>query len=257
MRNTFKQTARFYDIDQHPPSNEDIPYYIEKASRFGSPILELACGTGRVTIPLAEAGYTVYGFDLSREMLGIFEQKRVHLPDQVADKITIKLGEMSDFSFNNRFKLILIPFHSFQALSSDEEALRCLNCIARHLHEDGALVLNVARFHDQFTEEWKEGMETQESIQILEDGQWMTRYTVLKELDKDQRLMAFENLYRLSGTRTKAEEYRDQLQIRYYEAQDLRNLLNEAGFQIIEERGGYDGSSIEDGDEMIFVCKKK
>lgn len=257
MKNTFKQTARFYDFDQHPPSNEDIPFYLEYAHRFGSPILELACGTGRVTIPIAEDGLSIYGLDLSPEMLSIFEEKRKSLPDQVSNQIFIQKGEMTHFSFDQSFKLILIPFHSFQALLSDEKALQCLNCIHKHLHKDGALILNVARFNDQFMKDWQTGLETQESIQILDDGQWMTRYTILQDLDVHRRLMAFENLYRISGGADEAEEYRDLLQVRYYEAQDIRVLLKESGFEITEEWGNYDGSPIEDGDEMLFVCRKK
>lgn len=257
MNNTFQHTARFYDIDQHPADNEDIPFYLRKASQFGAPILELACGTGRVAIPLAEAGFSVYGLDLSREMLSIFEKKCLDLPRDTSEKITIKQGEMTDFSFNASFKLVLIPFHSFQALSSDEEARKCLNCVSDHLDEDGALILNVARFDDDFVENWQEGLETQESVRFLEDDQWVTRCTILQELDQQKRLMAFDNLYRVSGIGIEAEEYRDRLQVRYYEEHDLRQLLNEAGLEITEEIGWYDGASLEDGDEFIFVCRKK
>lgn len=256
MDNTFEHTARFYDVDQHPADNEDIPFYLEQASRFGSPILELACGTGRVTIPLAKAGFSVYGLDLSQEMLAVFEKKLSELPQDAAEKITIQQGEMTDFSFETTFKLILIPFHSFQALSTDQEARKCLENIYKHLNDDGALILNVARFNDEFIESWQEGLETQESATFLEDGEWMTRYTILQELDRKNRLITFDNLYRVSGSETEAEEYQDRLRVRYYEEKELRKLLEEAGFAIKEKMGWYDGSPPEDGDEFIFVCRK-
>jgi SAM-dependent methyltransferase len=255
--NTFQHTARFYDIDQHPADNEDIPFYLQKANDFGSPILELACGTGRVAIPLARGGFSVYGLDLSPEMLSIFEEKCRDLPRDASEKITIKQGKMTDFSFAASFKLVLIPFHSFQALSSDEEARKCLDRVYHHLDEEGALILNVARFDDEFVENWQEGLETQESVRFLEDGRWMSRYTILQELDQEKRVMVYDHLYRVSGTGTESEEYRDRLQIRYYEAHDLRRLLNETGFEIMEEMGWYDGTPLEEGDEFIFVCKKR
>ena len=53
----------------HNAFRSDIPFWLDLARRQGSPILELGCGTGRVLIPLAEAGYTVYGLDIDPEML--------------------------------------------------------------------------------------------------------------------------------------------------------------------------------------------
>ncbi|HEX7063841.1 MAG TPA: class I SAM-dependent methyltransferase [Bacillales bacterium] len=257
MENIFKNTARFYDIDQHPAQNKDIPFYLQQASLFGSPILELACGTGRVTLPLAKAGFSVYGLDLSQEMLSIFEQKLQGLPRETQEKITICQGEMTEFSFATTFKMILIPFHSFQALSSDEEARKCLARVYSHLDKDGVFILNVSHFNADFAEDWQTGLETQESAVFLEDGQWVTRYTTLQELDEGKRLMTFDNLYRVSGTEKKIEEYRDRLQIRYYEEHDLRQLLDEAGFEITEGMGWYDGTPIENGDEFILICRKK
>ncbi|WP_176222115.1 class I SAM-dependent methyltransferase [Tuberibacillus sp. Marseille-P3662] len=257
MTNTFQHTAHFYDIDQHPAHNDDIPFYLHQASQFGSPILELGCGTGRIAIPLAQEGFSVYGLDLSQEMLSIFEQKRQNLPHEAYERITIAQKAMTDFSLGTTFQLILIPFHSFQALPSDEAARNCLNCIYDHLDEDGAFILNVSHLGDGFAEYWQTGLETQESIEFLEDGQFVTRYTILQELDQRQRLMTFDNLYRVSGMETEAEEYRDRLQVRYYGEDDLRHLLNEAGFEITNEMGWYDGTPVSDGDEFIFVCRKK
>ncbi|HEX6922928.1 MAG TPA: class I SAM-dependent methyltransferase [Bacillales bacterium] len=257
MDNIFQNTARFYDIDQHPAHNEDIPFYLEQASQFGSPILELACGTGRVAIPLAKEGYSVYGLDLSEEMLSIFEQKCRDLPNDTYEKIIIRQGEMTNFSFSTTFKLILIPFHSFQALSSDEEAHKCLARVHDHLDEDGAFILNVSHFSDDFAENWQTGLETQESAVFLEDGQWITRYTTLQELDQENRLMAFDNLYRVSGTEKEIQEYRDRLQIRYYREEELKKLLDKAGFTVTKAMGWYDGTPIENGSEFIFVCRKK
>lgn len=257
LNNTFQHTARFYDIDQHPSGNEDIGFYLRKAAEFGSPILELACGTGRVAIPLAEEGFPVYGLDLSREMLSIFEKKCRELPRDTYENITIKQGDMTNFSFNTSFKLVLIPFHSFQALLSDEEAHHCLSCVYQHLDQDGAFILNVSHLGDGFTENWQPGLESQESMEFLEDGSYVTRYTVFHELDQRRHLMSFDNLYRISGLGTETEEYRDSLLVRYYEEEELRNLLDESGFKIVEEMGGYDGTPIHDGEEFILVCRKK
>ena len=65
--------AEYYDQDH--ATAIDIPFYLDHARECGSPILELACGTGRVLIPLAEAGFELYGVDASENMLAMCERK--------------------------------------------------------------------------------------------------------------------------------------------------------------------------------------
>jgi len=61
--------AEYYDFDPNPKID------LEFANQCRSPILELACGTGRLTIPIAEAGFEIYGLDLSANMLAICRTK--------------------------------------------------------------------------------------------------------------------------------------------------------------------------------------
>lgn len=68
----YRDSARFYDAFAERP---DDALYLELAKRFGSPILELACGTGRITLLLAEAGYEITGIELSLEMLEIAQEE--------------------------------------------------------------------------------------------------------------------------------------------------------------------------------------
>ena len=60
--------GRHYDI-QHRNFKIDIPFYFDKARKYGDPILEIACGTGRLTIPVAKEGYDITGLDISEGML--------------------------------------------------------------------------------------------------------------------------------------------------------------------------------------------
>ena len=66
--------ARFYDLD-HGDLDADLFMIQQLAARSGSPILELACGTGRVLLPLARQGYQVTGVDLSAAMLDVARRK--------------------------------------------------------------------------------------------------------------------------------------------------------------------------------------
>ena len=76
----YRDTARFYDAFAERP---DDTLYLELAKRYGSPILELACGTGRITLLLAQAGYQITGIELSPQMLEIAQEKLRKLPEEV------------------------------------------------------------------------------------------------------------------------------------------------------------------------------
>ena len=78
MESPYSVLARVYDL-QHNTYTPDIPMYLEFARRFCSaqhaPVLELGAGTGRVLLPLAQAGFAITGVDNTAEMLAIAHQQ--------------------------------------------------------------------------------------------------------------------------------------------------------------------------------------
>ena len=122
-------------------SVDDLPFYVglarEAASR-GEQVLELGCGTGRVTVPMALAGAAVTGLDSSPAMLDIARAKA----EQAGVRVRWVEGDMADFELEQRFGLVVIPFRSFLHLSSAQEQSGCLASIHRHLTAGGRLALN-------------------------------------------------------------------------------------------------------------------
>lgn len=119
--NLYRVTASLYDLDQRNITKDDISFYLEYASKLHGSILELACGTGRVTIPLANEGYNIWGIDLSREMLGQLKIEMENLQEAVKKRIHITQADMTNFELGRAFSLIIIPFRSFQSLISEEQ----------------------------------------------------------------------------------------------------------------------------------------
>jgi SAM-dependent methyltransferase len=133
--------AVFYDPFHLPgrvPQIEgDIRFYVAMARRARGPVLELACGTGRVTIPIARAGIDVTGLDFSGTMLGIARKKAAGL------RVKFVRGDMKRFNLRRKFALIFIAFRSFQNLQTPAEQRACLRCARRHLAPGGRLVINL------------------------------------------------------------------------------------------------------------------
>ena len=108
------------------------------ATTHGERVLEVACGTGRVAIPLARDGASVTGFDRSPDMLRVARAKSGGMPNPrwvEADMRSVALGEA--------FGLILIPAHAFQSLLTPDDQVACLECLWWHLTPDGTLVVHL------------------------------------------------------------------------------------------------------------------
>lgn len=133
---------------------DDLPFYLERARLAGGDILELACGTGRVGIPLARAGFRVTGVDLSSDMLARFREKLQREDEATASRVELREADMADFDLGRTFPLVIIPFRSFQLLTEEDQAIRCLRNVRRHLRKDGTFIVNVFKPYGKLDESW-------------------------------------------------------------------------------------------------------
>jgi SAM-dependent methyltransferase len=101
----------------------DLPLWEELAGGAGGPILDLGCGTGRVTSHLVRRGYDVTGLDLDERLI-------VELAGAAS-------GDARDFELGRRFGLVLAPMQLLQLFAGSEERAACLRCVAQHLIPGG------------------------------------------------------------------------------------------------------------------------
>ncbi len=132
---------------------QDVAFYRDAAREFGDPVLELGCGTGRITMALAEAGKRVTGLDLSERMLERAAKKRAALMVEARERVHLVQSDMVRFDLGEKFRLIIIPFRPFQHLLEVREQVDCLECVKKHLSPGGRLILDVfqtdaERMHD-------------------------------------------------------------------------------------------------------------
>jgi SAM-dependent methyltransferase len=118
---------------------EDLPFWKGLAERQGGPLLELGCGTGRVLIPLAEAGYATWGLDKDPEMLD-FLQGNLEPALQPAPQLVE--ADVSDFELGMQFPLIIVPCNTWSTLEA-ETRKKALGRIVAHLRSGGLLAVSV------------------------------------------------------------------------------------------------------------------
>lgn len=256
VENLYLNTAKLYDADNRVVFSADIPFYLDRARKLGGKTLELACGTGRITIPLAEEGINIWGLDYSSSMLEVLKAKVSKLSEKSQQNIHTILGDMTDFSLSEKFKFIFIPFRSFQSLETDEQALQCLSCVHRHLEDEGQFIINVFKPIKEIGEWWINLNENLDFESTLEGGEKVTRHSIRKDYDIDKRLLYTDFIYRLYKNDGLIEEYHDSIRLRYFYGDDIRKLITSSGFTIDEEYGWYDGTPVNEGKEFIFVCSK-
>lgn len=133
-------SAELYDISV-PDWNGEIDFYRElarEAKARGQSILEVACGTGRVSLRLAQEGVNIVGTDLSEDMLKVARSKSENVPN-----VRWERGDMRSLDLDETFGLIIIPGHSFQFMCTPEDQVKALETFKRHLLPGGTLVVHL------------------------------------------------------------------------------------------------------------------
>jgi SAM-dependent methyltransferase len=240
---------------------DDIPFYVEEAKRAEPPVLELACGTGRVLIPVAKAGVQVHGLDSSPAMLDVCRGKVAELSADVQVRITLTQADMRDFSFDERFGLIYCPFRAFLHLMTTEDQITALRNIHTHLRQDGRFALNffnpdvsfiaegagssrgAARIQQEFTDP-----ETGNRVMVWATlghdpvRQLIETYIIHDEVDAEGRLL--ERNYK-------------PMRLRWIYRYEFEHLLCRCGFEVEALYGAFDRRPFtEMHQELIWIARR-
>jgi SAM-dependent methyltransferase len=234
----------------------DADFYLEAAKSAGGATLELGCGTGRILLPLAEAGHRVCGLELSPHMLDRCRTKLAELPREVQGRVRLVEGNMVEFELGEQFQLITFPFRSFQHLQSTSEQLACLACAHRHLAPGGRLILDLfqtdpRRMHDPefFNERAIPGETT------LPDGRRVRLAERAVALHRAIQSNDVELISYVTHPDGRAERIVNAFRVRYFFRYEVEHLLARAGFCVVEIFGSFDRTPLrDDSPEMIFIA---
>ena len=252
--------ANIYDA-QYMGYTEDIAFYVGEACQTKGPMLELACGTGRVLLPCAEVGALVTGLDLSRGMLTRCKEKLAVYPPEVAARVRLVEGDMRSFKLPERFELITIPFRSFLLLLTAQDQLQALATIREHLSDTGRLVFNIfvpdisliaARSSEagEPLTRFREFLDPQTGHRIM---MWDSRHYRLNE-------QLIENVFiydEVDETGLVVRRYYKPLKLRWMYRYETEHLLARSGFAVQTLYGSFDRRPFDEGSrEMIWAARK-
>lgn len=245
-------SAEIYDYQVQ--SLEDLPLWQSLAESAGGPVLELACGTGRLVLPLARAGFSVTGLDASRFMLAVARRKLAQEDHEVRARCRLVEGNMSRFTFEEGFALIYIPARSFQILLTRNEQRSCLECCARHLLPEGLLAIDV--FNPMLSKLQARRVEEGPDEFSGTDGT-PVKWSAVTEYDLAAHRLssAWRYGHGNAGRAAAANEY--SLEMRYFFRFEMEWMLEACGFALEALYGNFDRSEFAaDSPEMIFVARK-
>lgn len=134
--------AALYDYE-YRRRRADVTFYRELAKKRGGPILELGCGSGRVTLPLARDGHQVAGIDQSPGMLAKLRVRVADAPSAVAARISVHAGDLCTFGIAGKYPLAIAAFNVLEHLYTRGELHACLERVAAHLAPGGAFAFDV------------------------------------------------------------------------------------------------------------------
>jgi SAM-dependent methyltransferase len=249
-RNPFDQFARLYDWE-HDQYLADVDVHLGFARRFGGPVLELACGSGRLLAPLAQAGFEITGIDSSPAMLDRAQQRLA----RAGTAATLVEQRLESLSLEGHFRTIIVGLDSFGLLIKREDQLRALRATKQHATHDGRLILDLANGNLRGSAEPSEELIHDLTLPSPETGRPITKF-VLRRAKPAEQLDELMFFYDEQDERGYLRRTMVELKLRWFTRFELELLLQSAGWQVDEVFGNYDlepfGSS---SDRLLVVAR--
>lgn len=245
--------ARFYDLE-YDAMDADLLFIEQFAARCGSPLLELACGTGRVLVPLARQGYHITGVDVSQAMLDVARQKVA--AEGLAGRASLVQQDMRALALDQRFALAFIAVNSFMHLLTPDDQLAALTRVWQHLHPGGLLLL------DLFNPDMGRLLDMHGQVfldKVIDDPATGRRVMKFRSEHVDLSQQTIQVTFMVDELDTQGHVTRTlfPFHVRYLFRPELEHLLWRAGYELEAVYGSYDlddwsGTS----DKMIAVARR-
>lgn len=222
----------------------DLDFYLGLAARQKGPVLDIGCGTGRVLLPLLQAGNQAVGLDSSVNMLSLAQAKLA----AAGLEAPLFQGDMRDFDLGRQFSLVIIPYYAMIYMTGDQERRQVFQCCHRHLAPGGLLAFDfdAGRNLPGLSRPWL-GFQT-----VNAAGQVILQTVQINHLEKQLRIANIIT-YRLQGKETSIEV--NACLEASISPNRMGELLQESGFEVNGFYRDYIYTPYTGGEECIALAK--
>lgn len=244
----YEGVGEYYDLFA---DNSDIPFFLDLAAEYGSPILDLAAGTGRISFPLAKAGYEVVALESSSSMLNSALNRLASSSQETRKRLTIVEGDMRHFDLSREFTLVIVP-NSFGHALTTESQISTLECVRKHLAKGGVFVLDLFPGALQ-----NEHVRFEDRPVTLPDGSSVSRVGEM-HMDPIRQIMRLDLTY---AVRNPDGEVKERFNVTSGAAvifnREADLLVRAAGLEVIKEYGGFDKEPYQLGSSRRILVLKR
>jgi ubiquinone/menaquinone biosynthesis C-methylase UbiE len=249
----YDSIAPFYDIE-HSPFDEDLDMYRNFAELCGGKILELACGSGRLLLPLASEGYTLTGVDTSAAMLELAQRGLAQAG--IAGRCQLVQQDMCTLQLSEKFRLAMVALGSFGHIITRTQQQQALAAIRRHLSVGATFILDISNEDARYMEHLSGQMLHQGTWQQA-DGAYVTHF-LSPASSNTRHLLELTHFYEVHRQGEAVRRTVSQTNLYLFERNETELLLEQAGLRVKEVYGNYEFGPYEhDSPRMIFITEAR
>jgi SAM-dependent methyltransferase len=246
--------VRYYDAET-ADMRDDLAAYSALARRFGGPLLDVGCGTGRVAFALAGQGHALVGFDTSTPML---DRARARAERERVAETDIRWlqADVTALALDDRFGLAVWAYNGFMHLVEQPRQIAALQHVAAHLKPGGALAIDVPNPIEMFRVEDTPGLVLERIFTDPETGQPVMQHS-LARVDRAAQIMSVTWVYDRIDPEGLVYRQLAPLRLRYTMAAEMELLLARAGFDAIHLYGDYDFTPYAEDSPRLFALAER
>jgi SAM-dependent methyltransferase len=240
--------AEFWDLFRGDTSNwEDRFFFLDMVKKYGQPVLDVGCGTGRILLDFMSQGIDIDGVDNSPDMLARLRQKAETLNLHP----TVYQQEMAALSLPRIYRTIIVPSSSFQLLLDPASPPLAMSCFYEHLLPGGILAM-------PFMTLWKEGdpLESEYTREVIrpEDSATTRRWSHSR-FDPDTGLEHTIDRYEIvrNGHVVQSEEHRQSPATRSYTQAEAAAIFEQAGFKDVQILSEFTFKPVKPTDTLFSI----
>jgi len=243
----YEDMAAYYDLIYC--DTLDAEFYLLEAKNARGPVLEVACGTGRILLRLLAAGIDVEGVDLSPAMLAVLADKAEKAG--LKPRVRVHVGDMRDFKLKRRFRLIIVPYRSFLHLAGDDR-LKALQNFREHLEPGGRLILHTYLPSPKDLTHTG-GLSLLDSEEIVSPDGKPYRIDWFLEYERKTSRAHFSIVLTLWN----GESHTFPMDLYFFSVREMRGLLEKCGYRDIRAYCGFNYGPVgKDCKEVLWVAER-